>query len=458
VVEEAVSGGEALRHDIIRTDMRISITLAALSFLRLDLWATSCIVPPPCGRIHESSVLFVGTALDAGIPDVPGERDTRAIRFQVDEIFAGIATDTKEVVVATEGTWLIKGHTYLIDAARGNDNRYYPVMCGTSGESSGRDVADVLEYLRLRATGRAKTSLSVSVRGNNREVAGASVVVSGSDGDLKGVAGADGIARFEGIKPGKYHVSAASAHYRVDADSGFSRDVNVIVGSCPFSSVMMESEASVSGLIRDLKGAPVPSLDLELITAPDAATSEFMLLSKPFFTTTTGPDGKFLFDSVSPGRYLLGSNIIGLHSSGVPPTYYPGQPERNGAVPIDVELGEAVQDIAFTLPDFGGSREIQVCVVDEDGKAVAGAGIRAPFGREFDAVPRLGEKLITDETGCVKARGYTKVQYAVGAYYRPPGADFRQSRSSEALMIPPGEEGVVKVLVLGKLTGVARKQ
>jgi hypothetical protein len=366
----------------------------------------------------------------------------------VDEPFAGLPINTRELVVVTEGGWLYRGHSYLIDASRGKDNRYYPVMCGTTADITEKFIADVLDYLRLRAKGNAKTLLTVSVQDGRQPISGADVTITGPDGDRKALTVVNGIATFEDVRPGKYHVTAARDHYHLDADSGSDKDVSIVAGSCPFSSIAMEAEASVSGFVQDAKGAPVASLDLELITVPDNPADKISL-NKPFFSTKTSEDGRFRFESVSPGRYLLGSNVIGLNSSSVPRTFYPGQSERNGAVPIDVELGAEVDGLTFLLPDFGKVRDIQVCVVDENGKSVTGASIGTGFGKEVAASARLGEKLITDETGCVKAAGYTRVAYQIRASSRPPGSDFRQIRSSEVAVIPPGEEPVLKVLTLG---------
>jgi hypothetical protein len=174
-------------------------------------------------------------------------------------------------------------------------------------------------------------------------------------------------------------------------------------------------------------------------------------LNKPFFTTQTGEDGRFRFESVSPGRYLLGSNVIDLNTSSVPPTFYPGQATRNGALPIDVELGDEVAGVTFILPDFGSLRDIQVYVVDATGKPVESARVRAENLRHADgAFGRLGEELWTDETGCVKARGYSRVAYPIRAVFTPPGADWRQTRHSESIVIQPGEGPVFKVLTLGQ--------
>jgi len=226
------------------------------------------------------------------------------------------------------------------------------------------------------------------VTDQHQPVSGADVAITGPDGALRGLTGSDGFVKFEDIKPAKYRVAVSKAHYHLDKSDPAEETVSALAGSCAGARVSVESEAAVSGRLRDPNGAPVASLELELITVPDNPADRISL-NKPFFSAKSGADGTFRFESVSPGRYLLGSNIIGLKTSRVPPTFYPGQPERNGAVPIDVEPGAEVDGLAFVLPDFGNLRDIQVCVVDETGKPVAGAGVGPAFGRSRAGEARL---------------------------------------------------------------------
>ena len=395
-------------------------------------------------------MFITGTVLDGGVSENSGANPVHSFRVQVDEAFVGLPGNTKQVVVATEGSWLQKGHSYLFDAVWGNDGRLYPVMCGATEETKEEDAVKFLEYLRQRANGKTKTWLSVDVRDHYQPVEGVEVRVDGPGGSLKTRTTANGAATFEDIKPGKYRVSASGTHYRIEKDSGFNQEVSVVAGACASSYVSVVADAEVSGLMRDAQGAPVASLELELVTAPENPTAEISL-NRPFFHATTGEDGRFLFAGVSPGRYLLGSNIIGLHSSTVPPTFYPGQRSWNGAVPIEVKLGETAGNLVFVLPDFGGFRDIRVCVIDEKGAPVPSASVGP--ARKRDDTARLGEKLTTDETGCVTARGYIGVEYAVKAFFRPAGGGIRETHFSESVVIPAGDQPVVKVLKLGKPLG-----
>jgi len=119
-----------------------------------------------------------------------------------------------------------------------------------------------------------------------------------------------------------------------------------------------------------------------------------------------------------------------------------------------VDLGETVDNLSFILPDFGKSREIQLCVLDENGKPAASVGITSTYKTGGDFA-RLGERLITDQTGCIKARGYARAAYSVHAILS--AGDIRQTRISDSIVINPGEDPVYQVLVLKKLFGSSKQ-
>ena len=208
--------------------------------------------------------------------------------------------------------------------------------------------------------------------------------------------------------------------------------------------ITLQAEAQ-SVIVRDANGVR-SSLQLELISAP-ADPKQKRSLHEPFFEAKTDEDGQFLFESVSPGRYLLGSNVLGLHTSQVPPTYYPGQRNMGAAIPIDVKLGEGGRP-GFYAPRLRAAPRHSVCAIDESGKPLPSVGIGPDWLRGEDEFASLGKKLMTDEPGCVKARRISRVAYSLQAMLLPPGANIHQARVSDSVVIDPGEEPVRRTLVL----------
>ncbi len=441
---------------VIDVKLTALLGLVVIACFQRDLRATSCFRVPPCARVRASSVIFVGTVLYAGSATVTKDQSMHDVTFQVDEIFTGLSPSVREVVVTADGSWLIKGHSYLVDAANGSDHRLYMGICGASGELSDNTIAEFLDYLRQRAQGKAKTSLGVSVMDQLKPVSDVDVTIIGPEGQLTGRTGGDGVATFTGLKPANYRVAAARSHYKVDPGIDSDNAVDVVSGTCSSARIAILPDTGIGGRVVNATGVPMPDLNLELVTAPQSPAKKISL-NEPFFEATTDAEGRFAFESVSPGRYLLGSNIIGLSTSRVPPTYYPGQRNSNAAYPIDVKLGDSDSNLLFTLPDFGHSREIQVCVVDENGRPMASVNIVSGFDVGGEGDVKLGENLTTAETGCATASGFAGGTYSIHASLLPPGSAFRQTRYSEPILISPGEEPVHILLVLEKPIGSPTK-
>jgi hypothetical protein len=366
----------------------------------------------------------------------------------VREIFEGLPPGTKSAIVSTEGWLLEKGQQYLFDTSKGEDGHFYPSICGNTGEVTYKETAEFLDYLRLRAKGKAMTSLTVSATDHDQPVPDADVAITGSKGQLMKHTGPDGRATFSEIPAARYEVVVQKEHYHLDAES--SNDaVDVLAGTCPGTRVSLQAESAVNGLVRDAKGSPVASLQLELVTVPDHPMDKISL-SRPFFLAKTDSNGQFFVDAVSPGKYLLGSNIIGLSTSRVPPTFYPGRETRAAAVPIEVELGKTTGNLILNLPDFGAQRQFEFCVVDAAGKPQAGAKIDVDTK---EGTSGFGDDLATDDSGCVRTFGYARATYAVRAVFNRPGASWRETRDSDTVVMPPGEGPVREVLKLGMPIG-----
>jgi hypothetical protein len=206
-------------------------------------------------------------------------------------------------------------------------------------------------------------------------------------------------------------------------------EVEVAEGACAEAHIHLQADASVSGFVLDAKGLRFSGLALELEHDPENSAEGDLLPRRRFFAESDAK-GEFRFEAVSPGQYVLGTNLdLNLRDSPIPRTYYPGRRRRteDGALPIEVRVGDSVSNLVFNFPDFGGAREIQVCVIDEHGKVVSSAEIQDASLKEGEDFAVLGKNLATDGTGCVKATGYTRATYGVRAITYPPKAEVRET-------------------------------
>jgi hypothetical protein len=80
------------------------------------------------------------------------------VRVAVEEIFAGLPATTKEVVVSTKGSWLLKGRQYLIDAVKRDNAHYEPTICGSSGGVSEREIVPFCPFFAGALRGKRRPS------------------------------------------------------------------------------------------------------------------------------------------------------------------------------------------------------------------------------------------------------------------------------------------------------------
>jgi hypothetical protein len=389
--------------------------------------------------------VFVGT--------VKNFVDTTAA-VSVDEPFEGVAKNAKEVAVGNPEKWLEVGKQYLFDTSRGGDGLLYPRMCGQTAEISDPFLEKVLEFLRARAHGKTSTSLSVYVTDQYKPLSGATVSLLSGGQRRTGSTDEKGIAEFDAIAAGHYHVLASKDHYHPEEDRPEETFTDVLSGTCPHKMVGLAAEAGLSGHLLDFQGNPVASLRLYLILMPENSVDSGSRPSGVIPTTKSLDDGTFSFDSVSPGRYLIALDPYHFNEAKFPRTFYPGVRETLAAAPVEVKLGETTGDVVFRLPDYGPSREITLCVLDEKGNLVANSIISSLNKLKTESA-KLGEKLLTDQSGCVRTSGFASVNYMVQATLPPTPRPtnlldlLRQTRYSEELTIPAGDNlPVHQILVL----------
>jgi hypothetical protein len=417
--------------------------------------ATTCSYRPPCGRISVDSVLFVGVV--RGVEPVGGDGSRAPIKnfaaqLEVEEVFAGIAPDTRRVRFVYEGEWLEFGKRYLIDAYRRDDGDFGAATCGSSSQIDEPYAREFLRYLRSRKTGREPTSLAVRVDVADilphTTVAGAEVRLIGSQGEGKALTDESGVARFENLLAGSYSISVTKTHYAMDVSDVYDHNLTLVDQTCPNTTLGLKPVSWVRGFLRTENGQAAAGLAVELL-ARDDADEGISEEPGPWYKTETSSGGSFEFQNILPGTYYLGTNLLRYTMTGpIPRTFYPGRIRQEEAIPIQVELGSVVDGLAYVLPDFGRLRQIRIRVVDLAGEPVPGAKVDdSNHGWKGDAPQEgsLGDNLVADKDGWVSCSGYERAWYRVRAIQ---GSRLQDLRVSDTAEIPPGERGVTLLLVV----------
>jgi hypothetical protein len=108
--------------------------------------------------------------------------------------------------------------------------------------------------------------------------------------------------------------------------------------------MMFRPDSSLAGTIVGPNGTPLPSICARL-WRPDQTDGASD-------SACTNDKGRFLFDSVFPGTYVLVLNPTNEPSSSEPfrRLFYPGTDDRKKAVLIDVAIGQKVRGINMVVP------------------------------------------------------------------------------------------------------------
>lgn len=206
----------------------MSVGLAVLACFQGNLRATSCVAPPPpCAIIPAQGIWFTGVVEDANVV-ASNDLYPYHIRYRVDEIFSGLEPGVKEVALVSASGPVEKGLSYLVSARRLGDILIVDT-CSVGGMVRSNPYVD---YLRKAAAGELPPTASLTIRildgyGGRPD---ATVTFVGPDGELTAQTDLNGVAKLEGIKPGRYRLVYDEPRYRVVAVID---QADAWAGSCP---------------------------------------------------------------------------------------------------------------------------------------------------------------------------------------------------------------------------------
>ena len=360
----------------------------------------------------------------------------------------GLPSTQKQVVVNFQGDWIERGKSYLIDGQRDEKGEVHPSICGASGEAEERYTSELLDFLRQRGSGKAPTSLSVYVEDDSAGIPDVDVTITNGKQAWTKTTDAEGFAEFTVPEPGKYTISAQKRFYALDPEMKSDLEVEVLVGSCSGGRVTLRAQGEVAGSVQNAQTTPVSGLHLQLLSVSDSKGEEF---GRHWYSTETDAAGKFHFQSVSPGRYYLGTNVREFPPyPNVLRTFYPGVREKKNAQIVEVKLDQSQEGLIFSLPDYGPKRLMEFCVVDGNGLPVPDASLGNSFN--FDSDDNQGaieSKLQLDSSGCVRTIGFSQAEYRVSARLTDPsGSNFLSGLISDPAIIAPGNGSVRQLFVL----------
>ena len=366
----------------------------ALTILAARAEACSCFAgQPPCAAFGAASAVFIGTATDSRTKEPKaGNREEVdwtpvVVSFAVLQPFLGV--EGAEVEVATGrgggdcGYTFRKGETYLVYASRSADGKQ--LLTGICSRT--RSVSNASEDLEfLRGLGARGPGVTIDVKversrhsvkeGNSTPTGGladARLTFEGAGESREVRTDSEGRARLSGLKPGTYKI-------RLTPPEGLTtykeeQELTVADRGCAGVFYSVFDDGRIGGRVANVEGLAVKGITVTLVEADDPEPERHYARY-----ATTGEDGRYDFEGLPPGRYLLAVNLNRYPqpndpTNAYPRTYYPGVAERSQAEAVTVGAGERAKDRDITLPAPRAESLVNGVVVWQDGSPVAGANI-----------------------------------------------------------------------------------
>jgi hypothetical protein len=451
------------------------ILIAAAAFNEIG-WACTCSGPPdPSTAYRSAKAVFLGTAVErspqtrmeegylvsgknAGKRQV-FEVEGYSFTFEIEEAFKGIKG--KSVKIHTDagggscGYPFGVGKEYLVYAYGASEDSLGTGICSRTRPAS--NAQDELGMLRSMKDGVSETRIfGVIVKmemnlngayGNAKydtPMSGIKVTAEGASGKFESFTDSTGHFSFVGLPAGEYEV-IADVPRAYKARTGFRRKIEITDSERGAElSFIFQLNAPISGTVYDEDGRPVGSQFEVAIAKVDE--DKALISGAKSNIAFTDESSRYSFDSLPPGKYVIGVNIFKAppKHTPYPLMYYPKTQDIAGASVLECREGDQLTIDLHLLPRLK-ERVISGIVLSEDGPApkvqVYLSDVKEP-GRSI-----FGLEAETDALGQFTIKCFAGQEYLISGFKVEEGSEWR----IEPVKAPPPEaSGSITLTLLKK--------
>ena len=305
------------------TVIAIQLTITATAYAECERLA------PFCERFFAHDVVFDGSIIsservmrdgqslemrDSGAVFVTKPMPHRVYTFIVNRAWRGVTTERVQIVEPESN--LLQGR-YIVVGHRNPDGTVTAIWCGATKRYD--DAGEELAYLESlgepatggRVFGRVFVRDALHQDAKDDFVNVVTPVTLTGNGVNRTVSSTGGRFEFDGLEAGIYTIALRAP----PATEGYNGPFPIRVfdrHACAEAEVWLEPTGSIAVDVLESNGTPARSAVLHLMSA-DAWQSPAAVVRDAF----TG-DGTFLFEGVSPGRYVLIARVIDNRIGAVP--------------------------------------------------------------------------------------------------------------------------------------------
>src|SRR5271163_1204391 len=389
-------------------------TALLLFFIPSGLWACTCSKEPPgkCPGLQSDDVVFVGTVTEvaAVAPDAttaeaaaaaantneanPGAAPQTVApitryHFHIDEKFAG--PDSPDIDVFSGGDdadcgYVFKqGQQYIVFTQQETEGRLFAVICGaTRPADQGRALLPQLRSMRnhdrvasvFGVLRRADPPLLAPTDDPEDPLPHIKLKLRSKDDRFSTSTGPDGVYSFYDVHAGEYIYTAnlpARFEFTQKTLKGGLPPFKIPNGACFEYNVSALPTGKIRGGVQGPDGKPLNLASVELYRADRYDDS------KPGLWAFQGDNGKFEFDHIGPGEYILVFNRMNRQdpNSPFPRTFYPGVADASETKFIHMKDGEQLLNANIKLRDGYPTRKLKVALKWKDGRPLGEVTVKA---------------------------------------------------------------------------------